>query len=166
VHEFGTPEYDQYISPEKRQAGSRAVIVIDVHKVSTVCLTPCHSATHIITHFYKSCGYAVPFYEFKGHRTQLLEYMAKREDAPTPETSIYAYWSGKNAKSIDGLPGLLFAPDAKGPFTRCPIESLNVKAKAVPSRRSSWSAGLADGKVLAGFSAGVLAAAMYVRFTK
>lgn len=36
VHEFGTPEYDEFIPPEKRKAGSRAAIVIEVHKVATV----------------------------------------------------------------------------------------------------------------------------------
>ena len=36
VHEFGTPEYNALITPEKRKAGSRSVIVINVHKVATV----------------------------------------------------------------------------------------------------------------------------------
>jgi len=35
-YEFGTPEYNQYITPDIRTPGSRAVIVIDVHKVGTV----------------------------------------------------------------------------------------------------------------------------------
>lgn len=37
VHEFGTPEYDALLPPEKRKPGSRAVIMIDVDKVGTVC---------------------------------------------------------------------------------------------------------------------------------
>jgi hypothetical protein len=36
VYEFGTPEYDYFIPASTRKAGSRAVIVIDVHKVGTV----------------------------------------------------------------------------------------------------------------------------------
>jgi len=36
VYEFGTPEYDAYIPASNRKAGSRAVVVIDVHKVGTV----------------------------------------------------------------------------------------------------------------------------------
>jgi hypothetical protein len=36
VHEFGTPEYDEYIPSEIRKPGSRAAIVIDIYKVSTV----------------------------------------------------------------------------------------------------------------------------------
>ena len=36
AYEFGTAEYDALIPPEKRLSGSRAAIVIDVHKVGTV----------------------------------------------------------------------------------------------------------------------------------
>lgn len=37
-HEYGSPEYNSYIPEEKRTPGSRAVIVIDIHKVGTVSL--------------------------------------------------------------------------------------------------------------------------------
>lgn len=37
VHEWGTPEYVRYIPAQSRTPGSRSVIVMDVHKVSTVC---------------------------------------------------------------------------------------------------------------------------------
>ena len=40
VHEFGTSEYDQLIPPEKRLSGSRAAIVVDVHKVGSVRTSP------------------------------------------------------------------------------------------------------------------------------
>ncbi len=36
VFEFDTPEYNALISADKRQPGSRAVIMVDVYKVSTV----------------------------------------------------------------------------------------------------------------------------------
>ena len=36
IFEFGTPEYEKLISPENRRPGSRAAIVIDVHKVGSV----------------------------------------------------------------------------------------------------------------------------------
>ena len=36
VHEFGSREYEALIPPEERRPGSRAAIVLDVHKVSTV----------------------------------------------------------------------------------------------------------------------------------
>ncbi|KAG8221681.1 hypothetical protein J3R82DRAFT_1966 [Butyriboletus roseoflavus] len=37
VHEFGTPGYDTLIPAASRKAGSRAAIVIDVHRVATSC---------------------------------------------------------------------------------------------------------------------------------
>ena len=40
IYEFGTPEYERLIPPEKRLTGSRAAIVIDVHKVGSVSLFP------------------------------------------------------------------------------------------------------------------------------
>ncbi|KAF5366658.1 hypothetical protein D9757_012760 [Collybiopsis confluens] len=103
VHEFGSPEYDKLISPESRAPGSRAVIVIDIHKVGT------------------SCGYAIPFYEFKSHRNQLIQWAQKREAADdeylsssasdsesdsATDTGMRMYWKQKNAYSIDGIPGL------------------------------------------------------------
>ena len=36
IFEFGTPEYEKLIPPEKRLTGSRAAIVVDVHKVGSV----------------------------------------------------------------------------------------------------------------------------------
>lgn len=36
AYEFGTPEYEALLPPEKRKFGSRAAIVVDVQKVSTV----------------------------------------------------------------------------------------------------------------------------------
>jgi len=61
VFEFGSPEYNALLPEGKRHPGSRAVIFLDVFKVAT------------------TCGYSVPYYEFKGHRTQLLEWAAKKE---------------------------------------------------------------------------------------
>ncbi|TBU51643.1 hypothetical protein BD310DRAFT_833860 [Dichomitus squalens] len=61
VFEFGTPEYEELIPSEKRMTGSRAAIVVDVHKVGT------------------SCGYAVPIYTFKSHRSALLTWSEKME---------------------------------------------------------------------------------------
>ncbi|TFK48058.1 hypothetical protein OE88DRAFT_1665137 [Heliocybe sulcata] len=91
VHEYGTPEYDSYLPPGKRAPGSRAVIVVDVYKVGT------------------SCGYAVPFYEFVGHRDTLLNsHMTKeKRDVETDgQEGLRAYWRENNSKSLDGLPGL------------------------------------------------------------
>jgi hypothetical protein len=45
VHEFGTPEYNALIPIEKRIAGSRSAIVIDVHRVGTVSTSLRHPFT-------------------------------------------------------------------------------------------------------------------------
>ena len=36
IFEFGTPEYEKLIPPEKRLTGSRAAVVVDVHEVGSV----------------------------------------------------------------------------------------------------------------------------------
>lgn len=36
AHEFGSAEYARRVPPHQRAAGSRAVIVVQVHKVGTV----------------------------------------------------------------------------------------------------------------------------------
>ncbi|EAU86841.2 ankyrin repeat domain-containing protein 50 [Coprinopsis cinerea okayama7 len=130
VFEFGTPEYDRLLPPQKRQPGSRAVIWIDVHRVGT------------------SCGYSIPFFEFKAPRVRLHKFALKKEqedvdyaractngnagedgapgggpdtinpnaDAGATTTNgteigmtdkgLLAYWKTRNATSHDGLPGL------------------------------------------------------------
>ncbi|KAK0227388.1 hypothetical protein EDD85DRAFT_777003 [Armillaria nabsnona] len=111
-YEFGTPEYNALIPSETRHPGSRAVIIIDVHKVGT------------------SCGYAVPFYEFKLHRTRLLEFAAKVELADIEaeeadnairqstrvDNGLKQYWAQQNAQSIDGLPGMTFGQHSTDKF--------------------------------------------------
>ncbi|TFK48057.1 hypothetical protein OE88DRAFT_1665133 [Heliocybe sulcata] len=100
VHEFGTPEYDAYLPPGKRAPGSRSVIVVDVYKVGT------------------TCGYAVPFYEFKGHRDTLLDFCNKKElrdlhaEEFNADKGLKAYWRANNVKSLDGLPALEVAPQS------------------------------------------------------
>ncbi|KAI6134787.1 hypothetical protein EV401DRAFT_1105434 [Pisolithus croceorrhizus] len=112
VYEYGTPEYNSLIQPATRQPGSRAAIVVNVLKVST------------------SCGFAVPLYNFVAHRTRLHRFseMKERVDRAhalppdsenldvqqinVPSNSLREYWLRNNMKSLDGLPGLLTAPDA------------------------------------------------------
>ncbi|KAI0716109.1 hypothetical protein C8T65DRAFT_642076 [Cerioporus squamosus] len=101
----------------KRLSGSRAAIVMDVHKANS------------------SCGYAVPLYTFKQDRSTLLKWSDKMEkldekfaedkgyatgpieelpvspddEANTriyPERSMKWWWAKTNLRSIDGLPGL------------------------------------------------------------
>lgn len=52
-----------------------------------------------------SCGWGVPFMDFKGERDQLLRHIAHRPDAEWRERRYES-----NAASIDGLPGLVRKP--------------------------------------------------------
>lgn len=47
-----------------------------------------------------SCGYAVPFYEFKEERTRLVDWSEKKED----DEAWKDYWREKNMVTIDGKP--------------------------------------------------------------
>ena len=55
-----------------------------------------------ITRVQDSCGWAVPFYDYKGERDQLLRWV----DAADQDTWEAKRYSG-NARSVDGLPGLV-----------------------------------------------------------
>jgi hypothetical protein len=55
-----------------------------------------------------SCGFAVPLYEFKGERSQLIAYAENKG----PE-AMEAYKARKNTKSIDGLAGLKMGRDGE-----------------------------------------------------
>jgi hypothetical protein len=63
--------------------GHRAVVVVDVQRVST------------------SCGEAVPLMTFEGHRDDLVRWAERKG----PE-GLAAYRAEKNGRSLDGLPGL------------------------------------------------------------
>ncbi|MEQ8557553.1 MAG: pyridoxamine 5'-phosphate oxidase family protein [Henriciella sp.] len=54
-----------------------------------------------ITSVSDSCGWGVPFYEFKGQRDQLQRYVANKPLDEWHESRL-----AKNAESIDGLPGM------------------------------------------------------------
>ncbi|KEP52048.1 pyridoxamine 5-phosphate oxidase [Rhizoctonia solani 123E] len=128
VHELGSPRYNELIPPEERLSGSRAVVVVDVHKVGT------------------SCGFSVPLYKPDGERTIMqewtdeleavdrkfaneqeefeaanplshLEFMASSSD-PKQDTrnsrGMKEYWAQENIRSIDGLPGLQFCRELVG----------------------------------------------------
>lgn len=71
----------------REQPGTRAVIVVDVERVSD------------------SCGYGVPLMSFEGHRDLLGPYFARKG----PEGSA-AYRVQKNRISLDGLPAYDFDP--------------------------------------------------------
>ena len=83
VHLPGDPVYDDVVARHPAHPSTRAVVAVDVHRVSD------------------SCGYGVPLMEVVGER-DLLRRGAERRG---PE-GLAAYRAEKNAVSLDGLPGL------------------------------------------------------------
>ena len=79
----GDPEFDEVVARHPPHPSTRAVVVVDVDRVSD------------------SCGYGVPLMELVGER-DLLRLGAEKRG---PE-GLAAYRAEKNAVSIDGLPGM------------------------------------------------------------
>ncbi len=86
--DFDHPEFETALAPFSNFDRARAVIRIDITRVSD------------------SCGWGVPFYEFKGEREQLQRWV---DNKPLDEWKEKRY--AANARSIDGLPGLTGAAD-------------------------------------------------------
>ncbi|KAJ7620959.1 hypothetical protein FB45DRAFT_1062011 [Roridomyces roridus] len=157
VYEFGTPEYEAYVPAESRKPGSRSVILIDVHKVST------------------SCGYAVPFFDFKSHRTRLLTWAAKKEINDNEDVKtrgedgfvdgLRRYWTTKNAQSLDGLTGLTFAPSTKGKFPAQDAAGFKPDNEKIRNR-SMDGVVLGGMNLLVGIGLGVVATSVYMRMVR
>ncbi|KAK0715350.1 hypothetical protein B0H67DRAFT_489075 [Lasiosphaeris hirsuta] len=111
VLENGTPAFSDFVEKQdvKTIPGSRSIIIVDVHQVGS------------------SCGYSVPYYDFKTFRNTLNEVFAKRvdklEDDEATET-MEKYWAYKNAWSMDGLPGLEVARKMGEKQKIAPIEKM------------------------------------------
>ena len=73
-------EYHQYIALFPENVGSRQIIEVEVDLVQT------------------SCGFAVPFMDFKEERTTLTAWAQKQG-----EEKIGEYWKNKNTISMDGF---------------------------------------------------------------
>lgn len=85
----GTPEFDEVAALHPGYLGARAVVLVDVTRVSD------------------ACGWGVPVMELVGERDTIHAWSAKKG-----VDGLAAYRELKNARSIDGLPGLpsLVAP--------------------------------------------------------
>ncbi|KAE9994166.1 hypothetical protein Vi05172_g11341 [Venturia inaequalis] len=93
VLENGTSDFDTFVGKHSIDCipGTRSIIIVDIHQVGS------------------SCGYSVPFYEFKKHRPVLNNHWANKEKkfkAGKTEESMDRYWASNNARSLDGLPGM------------------------------------------------------------
>ncbi len=69
--------------------GVRAVVRVDLTRISD------------------SCGYGVPLYRYEGERPQMGEWAERKGEA-----GLDAYQREKNARSLDGLPGLRWTGDS------------------------------------------------------
>ncbi len=79
IYHENEAEFQNHISLFSKHLGARQIIEMNVEKVQT------------------SCGFAVPFMEFKEERSQLKTWADKKG-----EEGIQQYWKDKNTKSIDG----------------------------------------------------------------
>ncbi|QDS69482.1 hypothetical protein FKW77_006472 [Venturia effusa] len=93
VLENGTADFETFVSQNAITCipGTRSIIIVDIHQVGG------------------SCGFSVPFYDFKEHRPVLNDFFANKEKkfkAGKTAESMDRYWAYKNAWSMDGLPGM------------------------------------------------------------
>ena len=130
----------------------------------------------------KSCGFAVPLYTYKAPRHRLLDMsvVREREDIeaesehafsgegpPLPNGGLKKYWLERNARSLDGLPGIMSAYESMTPFRK--TEAIDFKKDDKPEVHPEAYGGVLDEyidkKVLVGFAMGILASILYARFT-
>ena len=88
--DFGDPRFDEAKAAFPQFEKARAIIRVAVDEVQD------------------SCGWGVPFFDFRSERDQL-----KRSVDHRSEEEFIAHRRKTNATSIDGLPGLAPAGDAK-----------------------------------------------------
>lgn len=74
-------QFEEYIQHFPNIAGTRQIVKMNIDSVQT------------------SCGYAVPYMDYKEERTQLKSWAEKQG-----KERIEKYWEDKNQVSIDGLP--------------------------------------------------------------
>ncbi len=79
----GQPGFDEVVSRRPAHPGTRAVVVVDVERVSD------------------SCGFGMPLMDLVGERDAL-----RRSAETKGPAGLAAYRAAHNAASIDGLPGL------------------------------------------------------------
>jgi pyridoxamine 5'-phosphate oxidase-like protein len=90
---------------------ARAVHVTDANwPVLAAHFPPLRSARQIIDMevdmVQTSCGYAVPFMEYKEERPTMAQWVADRSDA-----QLRAYWEERNTSTLDGHPTGIPQPD-------------------------------------------------------
>ncbi|KAF8184808.1 hypothetical protein BJ912DRAFT_974135 [Pholiota molesta] len=121
VHEFDTPGYNAFIPLDKRQPGSRSVIVIDIHKVGTANRMRLHG-----------------FFARKESEDIKAESCTTMEsEPPRSDKGLKAYWESKNIKSIDGLPALLTAFNSTTTFDQSIVSQTGARMTSAFHQRKS-----------------------------
>ena len=124
VLENGSPEFDKFVADRNQEVkdgkensrgievipGTRSIIIVDIEQVGS------------------SCGFSVPYYEFKGHRDILNNHfdkkMQKFGETGDVKDGMDTYWAYKNAWSMDGLPGMKRGTWAAGEYKVAPIKKV------------------------------------------
>jgi len=83
VHLRGSDRFNEMAGTFSDIPGARAIIELTIDRVQT------------------SCGYAVPFMDYREERPTLQQWAARKGDE-----GLARYWSDKNTTSIDGLPAI------------------------------------------------------------
>jgi len=81
----GDPDFDELLAQFPEQPTVRNFVVVDVERIID------------------SCGFGVPEYEYRKERQSLANWVNAKTDEELAE-----YRRAKNAKSLDGLPGIDF----------------------------------------------------------
>ncbi|KAG4436851.1 hypothetical protein IFR05_007657 [Cadophora sp. M221] len=146
VLEYGTEKYVDFVKKNevKTIAGTRAVVVVHIHQVGS------------------SCGFSMPYYDFKDFRPTLNEFFEKRvaaEEAGNKKDGIENYWAFKNSESMDGLPGMRRAVETSKKENIKPIKKMvGPYALDVRPRRNSTRENISQvGIVLVAFCLGLAA---------
>ena len=79
------PDWEKYYAEFPTNNGARNIFLVDIDNVQT------------------SCGFAVPYMDYKEDRTILTDWSGKKTDE-----QMQSYWKEKNVNSIDGFPTGLF----------------------------------------------------------
>ncbi|KAK5088415.1 hypothetical protein LTR05_002633 [Lithohypha guttulata] len=93
VLEYGTPAFKSHVEQYKVNTipGTRSIIMVDIHQVGG------------------SCGWSVPYYDFKDYRPVLNDFFEKKQkkfEEGAEKEDMDRYWAWKSAWSMDGLPGM------------------------------------------------------------
>ena len=83
AHPIGSARFEELAPRFELIPGARSIITLAIERVQT------------------SCGYSIPFLDYREERPTLQQWAARKG-----ESGLAEYWAEKNVESIDGLPAL------------------------------------------------------------